>query len=80
LHTLTIKLLCANSHPANGRVERINRRLQDRLVKELRLADIGDMATGNAFLPGFMEDYNARFAIVPARSADPHRPINLASD
>ncbi|MGO7924901.1 ISNCY family transposase, partial [Rhizobium ruizarguesonis] len=29
---------------------------------------------------GFMEDYNARFAIVPARSDDLHRPINLASD
>ncbi|MGO6747971.1 ISNCY family transposase, partial [Rhizobium ruizarguesonis] len=31
-------------------------------------------------LPGFMEDYNARFAIVPARSDDLHRPMNLAPD
>ncbi len=36
------------------------------------------MAAGNAFLPGFMDDYNARFAIVPARSDDLHRPMNLA--
>jgi hypothetical protein len=77
---LNIEILCANSSQAKGRVERMNRTLQDRLVKELRLADIGDMETGNAFLPGFMEDYNARFAIVPARSDDLHRPINLASD
>ena len=58
----------------------MNRTLQDRLVKELRLADICGMETGNAFLPGFMEHYNARFAIVPARSDDLHRPINLAPD
>ncbi|WP_163883713.1 ISNCY family transposase [Rhizobium laguerreae] len=77
---LNIEILCANSSQAKGRVERMNRTLQDRLVKELRLADIGDMETGNAFLPGFMEDYNARFAIVPARSDDLHRPINLAPD
>ncbi|TBE83445.1 ISNCY family transposase, partial [Rhizobium ruizarguesonis] len=77
---LNIEILCANSSQAKCRVERMNRALQARLVKELRLADIGDMETGNAFLPGFMEDYNARFAIVPARSDDLHRPINLASD
>ncbi|MGO8063739.1 hypothetical protein ACC716_36905, partial [Rhizobium johnstonii] len=77
---LNIEILCANSSQAKGRVERMNRTLQDRLVKELRLAGIADMAAGNAFLPGFMEDYNARFAIAPARSEDLHRPINLAPD
>ncbi len=58
----------------------MNRTLQDRLVKELRLADIDDMEAGNAFLPGFIEHYNARFAIVPARPDDLHRPMNLAPD
>jgi len=38
------------------------------------------MEAGNAFLPGFMEHYNARFAVAPARSDDLHRPINLAPD
>ncbi|MGN6775915.1 ISNCY family transposase [Rhizobium sp.] len=75
---LNIEILCANSSQAKGRVERMNRTLQDRLVKELRLAGICDMETGNAFLPGFMEHYNARFAIIPARSEDLHRPLNLA--
>lgn len=32
---------------------RVNRTLQDRLVKELRLAAVGDLESGNAFLPGF---------------------------
>jgi hypothetical protein len=58
----------------------MNRTLQDRLVKELRLAGICDMEAGNGFLPGFMADYNARFAIPPARSDDLHRPMNLAPD
>ncbi len=74
---LNIEILCANSSQAKGRVERMNRTLQDRLVKELRLAGIDNMEAGNAFLPGFMEDYNTRFAITPARPDDLHRPMNL---
>ncbi len=77
---LNIEILCANSSQAKGRVERMNRTLQDRLVKELRLCGIDSMEAGNTFLPGFMEDYNARFAVTPARSDDLHRPINLAPD
>lgn len=77
---LNIEILCANSSQAKGRVERMNRTLQDRLVKELRLAGIDTMEAGNAFLPDFVEDYNARFAIAPARSDDLHRPLNLAAD
>ncbi|GHD21650.1 hypothetical protein GCM10016234_35170 [Tianweitania populi] len=68
---LNIEIPCANSSQAKGRVERMNRTLQDRLVKELRLAGIDTMDAGNAFLPGFMEDYNTRFAIIPPRSDDP---------
>jgi len=75
---LNIEILCANSSQAKGRVERMNRTLQDRLVKELRLAGISDMETGNAFLPRFMADYNRRFAIIPARPEDLHRRLNLA--
>jgi hypothetical protein len=77
---LNIEILCANSSQAKGRVERMNRTLQDRLVKELRLAGICNMAAGNVFLPGFVADYNARFAIIPARPDDLHRPLNLAPD
>lgn len=80
LSELNIEILCANSSQAKGRVERMNRTLQDRLVKELRLAGIDTMEAGNAFLPGFMEDYNQRFAIAPARSDDLHRPLNLAPE
>ena len=40
LHALNIDIICANSSPAKGRVERANKTLQDRLVKELRLAGV----------------------------------------
>lgn len=52
LAELQIEILCANTSQAKGRVERANRTLQDRLVKELRIAGISNMEDGNAFLPG----------------------------
>jgi hypothetical protein len=58
----------------------MNRTLQDRLIKDLRLAGISSMADGNAFLPGFMKHYNARFAVAPARPDNLHRPVSLALD
>lgn len=73
LAELNIEILCANSSQAKGRVERANRTLQDRLVKELCLAGICDMAETNAYLPGFMERSNARFSRSPIRSDDLHR-------
>jgi hypothetical protein len=78
LSELGIEILCANSSQAKGRVERVNRTLQDRLVKELRLAGVATIEAGNAFLPDFMERFNARFAAPPARPQDLHRPLGLA--
>jgi transposase len=43
LAELNIEILCANSSQAKGRVERANRTLQDRLVKELRLENVSDI-------------------------------------
>ena len=80
LAELNIEILCANSSQAKGRVERVNRTLQDRLVKELRMAKISAIAAGNAFLPGFIERFNARFAIAPVRPDDRHRPLNITPD
>ena len=71
---LNIDIICANSPQAKGRVERAFGTLQDRLVKELRLAGIGTMETANAWLPGFIASYNARFARAPANQKDLHRP------
>ena len=60
---------------AKGRVGRANQTLQDRLVKELRLQNICDLDTANAFLLAFREDYNRRFAVAPQNPNDAHRPV-----
>ena len=44
-------------------------------MKELRLAGVSTMEAGNAFLPTFMADYNARFAKAPFNEKDLHRPM-----
>lgn len=75
LKTLDIVPIHANSPQAKGRVERANQTLQDRLAKELRLRGIDDLKTANAFLPEFMADYNARFAVAPQSPVDAHRPV-----
>src|SRR5829696_3258293 len=80
LAELGIEILCANSSQAKGRVERVNRTLQDRLVKELHMAGISRIEAGNAFLPGFVARFNARFAVAPARPDDLHRPLNIPPD
>lgn len=77
LNDLNIEILCANSSQAKGRVERANRTLQDRLVKELRLAGVCDMAAANAFLPGFMARHNAKFAKTALRADNLHRSLNM---
>jgi transposase len=74
LHEPTIAIICANSPQAKGRVERAHKTLQDRLVKELRLAAVSSIEAANAFLPAFLADYNARFAKPARRPEDLHRP------
>ena len=75
LKALSIEIICANSSQAKGRVERANKTLQDRLVKELRLAGVSTMEDGNAMLPAFMADYNRRFAKPARNDKDLHRPL-----
>jgi hypothetical protein len=75
LNELNIDIICANTPQAKGRVERSFGTLQDRLVKELRLANIVDAEGGNAFLPAFLASYNARFGKIPKSDQDAHRPV-----
>ena len=75
LRTLDIEAIHANSPQAKGRVERANQTLQDRLVKELRLQGIDNLEAANVFLPTFMAQYNARFAVAPQTTVDAHRTL-----
>jgi len=71
---LAIRIIHAHSPQAKGRVERSNSTYQDRLVKELRLAQISDIDSANEFLySGFLEELNAKFGIEPRQEEDFHR-------
>ena len=77
---LNIDIICANSPQAKGRIERAFGTLQDRLVKELRLAGVTGVEAGNAWLPGFVTDYNRRFGREPLVAKDLHRPVSADDD
>ena len=77
---LGIECIHAHSPQAKGRVERANQTLQDRLVKEMRLAGISGMDSANAWLPGFTADFNRRFAVTPRDSQDAHRAYQGARE
>jgi len=70
------KLIFANSPQAKGRVERMNKTLQDRLVKELRLAGITTIEKANEFLEKYIPKFNAKFAVVPQKQANLHQEIS----
>lgn len=71
---LGIEIITAHSPQAKGRVERSHGTYQDRLVKELRLANINTLASANELLEnGYGEQLSDRFAVVPQAAADYHR-------
>jgi len=80
LEALGSQLIHAHSPQAKGRVERLFHTLQDRLVKELRLAKIATLAEANRFLAGYLPQYNRRFAVQPTEAADLHRPLSASTD
>ena len=80
LFELNIELICANSSQAKGRVERANKTLQDRLIKEMRLASLISYRKP-------MPDYQAllkilithRFSRTPYSLHYAHRPLRESS-
>jgi Helix-turn-helix domain len=76
LGELDIEWIAAHSPQAKGRVERLFGTLQDRLVKEMRLAELTTLEAANRFLQiTFWPFWNERFAVPPARSSDAHRRL-----
>ena len=73
---LDIQVICANSPEAKGRVERLFLTLQDRLVKEMRLAHVKKEKEGNVFIHDiYKQDHNQRFSVQPKSDSDAHRPL-----
>lgn len=71
---LRIEPIFANSPQAKGRVEKMFKTLQDRLIKELRLHHISDVESANKFLnKKFIRAFNKRFAVPPRNNANLHK-------
>jgi len=76
LAELGIEWIPAYSPQAKGRIERLFETLQDRLVKEMRLAGIDTIADANWFLQThFLPRWEERFTVAPRRPHDAHRRL-----
>jgi transposase len=69
-----IKVIHAHSPQAKGRIERSFGTLQNRLVKEMRLAGVGTIEEANRFLEGYLKTYNRRTMKEARQPQDFHRP------
>ena len=77
---LGIEVIHADSPQAKGRIERLFRSFQDRLVKELRLENIKTIAAANEHLKVFLPNYAKKFAVEARRASDLHRPVPAGMD
>lgn len=76
LDALEIELILALSPQAKGRVERLFGTLQDRLIKEMRVAGIASMPEANRFLEEvFIPFWESRFTVEAREPTDAHRPL-----
>lgn len=75
--TIGIRLITAHSPEAKGRVERLFRTLQDRLVKELRLNGISSMEEANRFMAEtFVPEFDKKFGVSAVKKGDLHHPLS----
>ena len=79
MNQIGVEPITTHSPQAKGRVERMFETLQDRLVKELRLAGITTMDEANKFLEECIPKFNAKFAVVPKRRKNLHRKLDEQS-
>lgn len=66
ISTLGIVMYPASTSQAKGRVERLWRTLQDRLITEFRINNIKNIEQANDFFEKFIPRYNDKFAVLPA--------------
>ena len=77
MQELNTGIIHAHSPQAKGRVEKLFKTLQDRLIKELRLNNISTIKEANEFLKKvFLPKFNARFMVEPRSKANLHKKLN----
>jgi hypothetical protein len=75
LGELGVSVIHANSPQAKGRIERLFKTFQDRLVKEMRLKDIKTKKDANEYLARYLPSYNRRFQVEAKEKVDLHRSV-----
>ena len=79
LQQLGVEHIMAYSPQARGRSERVNRTLQDRLVKELQTQGIRTIDRANRYLrEAFLPAYNLEFGRTPAEAVSGFVPLGQA--
>ena len=77
---LGVEVIHADSPQAKGRIERLFRTFQHRLIREMRLRGIKTIKEANKFLEYYLPVYAKRFGVPPAKEGDLHRPIPKGVD
>jgi transposase len=77
---LGVRAIHANSPQAKGRIERLFRTFQDRLIKEMRLEKVESLDGANRFLGRYLPSYNRRFNVAAAGAGDVHRAVSEETD
>jgi transposase len=81
LGELGIVWIPAHSPQAKGRVERQFLTAQDRLVKGMRVANVGTIEEANAFLDKeYLRWWEQTLTVEPANRSDAHRPLGKEHD
>lgn len=74
---LGIDIIHAHSPQAKGRVEKLFKTLQDRLIKDLRLNNISTIKEANEFLEReFLPKFNAKFMVEARTKINLHKKLN----
>jgi hypothetical protein len=73
LEELGITSIAANSPQAKGRIERLWKTFQDRLISELRLAGTQTIEEANTVLKTFLPEYNSRFRVTARQAGSAYR-------
>jgi len=75
LNELGVDFIHAHSPQAKGRIERLFGTFQDRLVKEMRLANVSSLLEANCFIKGYLPKFNKKFQVLPKSNNNLHRKV-----
>lgn len=77
MDSIDVEVIHALSPQAKGRIERLFQTLQDRLVKEMRLANICTIKDANLFLKEYIKKHNRMFSVQPKKETTMFKKVDV---